>query len=108
MKNIPLLLNHCSEMFSLWHNKELSVRAADKIKRQYFLERKYLGSKDRKFIENLYFDMIRNLRLYQWQIKQNEAFRQESMPSELITVHAYLRRFRKNVQIVFNVRDNLS
>jgi len=51
MKNIPLLLNHCSELFSLWYNKELIVRAADKIKRNYFKERRYLGSKDRKFIE---------------------------------------------------------
>lgn len=109
MKNTPLLLNHTSELFSLWYNKELAQRAADKIKRQYFLDRKYLGSKDRRFIENLYFNMIRNLRLYIWQINQSQSEEMPHVPHELITVHAFKRLFPKESKgLEFRIDDNIS
>jgi 16S rRNA (cytosine967-C5)-methyltransferase len=102
MKNIPLLLNHTSELFSLWYNKELAVRAADKIKRLYFSDRKYLGSKDRKFIENLYYDMIKNLRLYEWQIDEKD------MSPEVFTVHAYKKLYGDKKDIEFRIRDKIA
>lgn len=108
MKNIPFLLSHTSELFSLWYNKEIALRAADQIKRKYFLDRKYLGSKDRRFIEDLYFDMIRNLRLYDWQIRRSQKT-EGSIPPELFTVHAY----KKNAPVSekspeFRISDKLS
>jgi 16S rRNA (cytosine967-C5)-methyltransferase len=109
MKNTALLLNHTSELFSLWYNKELIARAADKIKRQYFLERRYLGSKDRRFIENLYYNMIKNLRLYSWQINGSENEDNETIPAELMTVHAYKRLFPNEIKsIEFKLEDKIS
>ncbi len=109
MKNTPLLLNHCSELFSLWYNKELIVRAADKIKRNYFQERRYLGSKDRKFIEMLYFDMIRNLRLYLWQINEIQPGENHKISAELLTVHAYKRLFPKeSLKQEFRIDDKIA
>ncbi|MEA2077262.1 MAG: RsmB/NOP family class I SAM-dependent RNA methyltransferase [Candidatus Marinimicrobia bacterium] len=108
MRNLPLLLSHSSELFSLWYNKELSLRAADKIKRYYFSERRYLGSRDRKFIENLYFDMIRNLRLYDWQIKRSIDDIEE-IPAEMFTIHAYKRNFSKDDFISeFKLKDKIA
>ena len=109
MKNLPLLLNHCSELFSLWYNKELIVRAADKIKRNYFQERRYLGSKDRKFIEMLYFDMIRNLRLYLWQINETQAEKTRDISAELLTVHSYKRLFpQESLKQEFKIDDTIA
>ncbi len=109
MKNIPLLLNHSSELFSLWYNKELIVRAADKIKRNYFQERRYLGSKDRKFIELLYFDMIRNLRLYLWQINEIQPQNTQDISAELLTVHAYKRLFpQDSLKQEFKIDDKIA
>ncbi|MCF7833193.1 MAG: RsmB/NOP family class I SAM-dependent RNA methyltransferase [Candidatus Marinimicrobia bacterium] len=109
MKNIPLLLNHTSELFSLWYNKELIVRAADKIKRSYFQDRRYLGSKDRKFIELLYFDMIRNLRLYLWQINKAQPGEIRNISPELITVHAFKRLFpQESIKQKFKIDDKIA
>ena len=106
MKNIPLLLNHTSELFSLWYNKELSIRAADKIKRNYFSDRHYLGSKDRRFIDDLYFDMIKNLRLYEWQIKNSTE--KKTVSPELFTVHAYKRTSKDKSAPEFKIEDQIS
>lgn len=109
MKNIPLLLNHSSELFSLWYNKELIERAADRIKRQYFSERKYLGSKDRRFIEELFFNMIKNLRLYTWQITGKDNPQGQELSPELLTVHAFKRIFPKLCDNVsFKIDDAIS
>ncbi len=109
MRNLPLLLSHCSELFSLWYNKELSIRAADRIKRNYFSERRYLGSRDRKFIENLYYDMIRNLRLYDWQIRRSNEDVDENISEALFTIHAYKRNFPE-VEFTpeFKIKDKIS
>ena len=109
MKNIPLLLSHTSELFSLWYNKELIAKAADKIKRQYFFDRKYLGSKDRRFIEELYFNMIKNLRLYTWQISGKDDAMGDKLSPELLTVHAFKRTFPDHGDtIVFKIEDEIS
>lgn len=109
MKNIPLLLNHTSELFSLWYNKELIERAADRIKRQYFYERKYLGSKDRRFIEELFFNMIKNLRLYTWQISGVDNPQAQELSSDLLTVHAFKRTFPKLCpSVIFRIDDAIS
>ena len=102
MKNLPLLLNHTNELFSLWYNKELRIRAADKIKRNYFSDRRYLGSKDRKFIENIYFDMIKNLRLYEWQVREKE------MSTELLVVHACKKLYGTDQNTEFNIQDKIA
>jgi len=106
MKNTPLLLSHTSELFSLWYHKELAIRAADKIKRKYFADRRYLGSKDRRFIEELFFNMIRNLRLYNWQIENTST---QKITPELLTVHAYKRLYPETHQnVVFKIKDTLA
>ncbi len=106
MKNIPFLLSHTSELFSLWYHKELSIRAADKIKRKYFADRRYLGSKDRRFIEELVFNMIRNLRLYVWQI---EVISKENISPEILTVHAYKRLYPEGHEnTAFKLKDTLA
>ena len=106
MKNLPLLLNHTNELFSFWYNKELSVRAADKIKRNYFSDRRYLGSKDRRFIDDLYYDMIKNLRLYEWQIQN--TVKNAVISSELLTVHAYKRSHQNVVAPDFKIQDRIA
>ncbi len=109
MKNIPLLLSHTSELFSLWYRKEHHAKAADKIKRQYFFERKYLGSKDRRFIDDLFFNMVKNLRLYTWQLTGEDNALGDKLSPELLTVHAFKRTFPDHGDtVVFKIEDNIS
>ena len=93
MKNLPLLLAHCSELFSYWLYRKHGIHAADKIAKAYFRERHYLGSKDRRFVRYLYYDMIRNLRLYRWQTAELSGVNAEEISPELLTVHACKRRY---------------
>ena len=109
MKNIPLLLNHCSELLAQWIDETAPLRGADKIKQQYFQERRYLGSKDRRLIGDLYYDIIRNLRLYEWQIQKNISTDTDHVPADLLVVHAYQQHFPDEVQnIIFNIEDGIS
>ncbi|MDZ7797590.1 MAG: hypothetical protein U5N56_11360 [Candidatus Marinimicrobia bacterium] len=109
MKNIPLLLNHVSELFSQWFYKTTRFRAADQIKNAYFRKRHYLGSKDRRLIEFLYYDMIRNLRLYMWQVQGGAGKKNDNIPAELLTVHAYKRHYpEESREIRFRITDRIS
>ncbi len=109
MKNIPLLLNHCSELFSQWIYKTTRLRAADQIKNAYFRKRHYLGSKDRRLIEFLYYDMIRNMSLYMWQIQRGTGRKKDNIPPELLTVHAYKRHYPdESREIRFRITDRIS
>jgi 16S rRNA (cytosine967-C5)-methyltransferase len=54
------LIGHVIEVFALFLRN--TARPADIVIRHFFHERKYLGSKDRKFIADSYFGIIKNYR----------------------------------------------
>jgi len=105
IKNAPLLLSHTAELFAEWFRLKTP---AERIKQIYFQKRKYLGSKDRSFIEYLFYDIIRNLRLYTWQILENAPAERE-LSAALYVVHAFKRRYPDEAQqITFKVNDDIS
>ena len=105
LKNAPLLLNHTAELLAEWFRLKTP---AERIKQIYFHKRKYLGSKDRSFIELLFYDIIRNLRLYDWQIRNNAPDEKE-LSADLYVVHAFKRLFPEEAkQIAFKINDNIS
>ncbi len=109
MKNIPLMLNHCSELYSLWSGQNAGRPPADRIMKSYFRSRHYLGAGDRRFIGYLFYDMIRNLRLYRWQIRNTRDMKSENIPPALLTVHAYKHRYPEESKTVrFRLEDRIS
>ncbi len=64
---IASLTGHVTELYSIVSSWE---KPADKIINDFYRARKYLGSKDRKFISDITYSLIRNTRLLE-QIKQN-------------------------------------
>ncbi|MBN2780431.1 MAG: RsmB/NOP family class I SAM-dependent RNA methyltransferase [Candidatus Marinimicrobia bacterium] len=109
MKNAPLLLNHCSELYRQWEKLRGTGKPADEIRRAYFRERHYLGSRDRRFIDLLFYDMIRNLRLYEWQIRREREDISGAVPAALLTVHAFLRRFPDEAETArYEIADDLA
>lgn len=103
MKNAPFLLSHTAELLDLWIAKENNA-PADILRRHFFRERPYLGAADRRFIDFLYFDMIRNLRLYRWQIRENGAGNEPE--AVMLTVHAFFTHFSEQAQdLTFKIDD---
>jgi len=79
------LIGHTIEVFSLFANKPHIP--ADSIIREYFRDRKYLGSKDRKFIADAYFGTIKNYLRLEALVK--DATQVEAVPHEMYVI-AYL------------------
>ncbi len=84
------LIGHTIEVYSEFANN--SVIPADSILRRFFLNRKYLGSNDRRAIATAYFGAIKNfLRL--------EAIAQDAFPTEIhkpeLIIAAYFILFEK-------------
>jgi 16S rRNA (cytosine967-C5)-methyltransferase len=103
MNNYPFLLSHTAELLGYWTAKE-NAAPADLLRRRFFRERPYLGAADRRFIDFLYFDVIRNLRLYRWQVRENGA---GDEPEVLIlTVHAFFTHYSEQVKdLSFKIDD---
>ena len=67
---IPLLLDHCKEVLGQWEENYVSI-PAKKILSAYFKERKYLGSKDRRFIFNNFWLAVRRRHVYKKHYKKS-------------------------------------
>ncbi|MDD5710396.1 MAG: RsmB/NOP family class I SAM-dependent RNA methyltransferase [Candidatus Marinimicrobia bacterium] len=103
MNNFPFLLSHTAELLDLWM-AEGNNTPADILRRHFFHERPYLGARDRRFIDFLYFDIIRNLRLYRWQVRENGSG--DEPESAILTVHAFFVRFPGQAQdLTFKIED---
>lgn len=60
--------------------------AADRVATQFFRSRRYMGSKDRRAISEMTFDIIRNLAIIDWNVEE---------PTGRTRVARYLRDFKK-------------
>jgi 16S rRNA (cytosine967-C5)-methyltransferase len=93
IRNLPLILSHAHELFSMWANKSGPTQAAAKLRHHYFRQRRYLGSADRSLIEFLFYDIIRHLRLYEWQIHRNSARLPRNILPAYLIAHSFMKHF---------------
>lgn len=105
MNNIPLLLSHAHELLDMWKNNTGPVQSAAALRRIYFRQRPYMGSRDRRFIEFLFFDVIRNLRLYEWQILQNHRKPENKEAAAFLLIHSFMKHYPKMAEHI-HFRDS--
>ncbi len=59
--NLPLLLDHCVELLKQWPAAAGRGIPAEKVVAEYIASRKYLGSRDRRFLQDLFWFVLRHL-----------------------------------------------
>ncbi len=85
------LVGHVLELLRLI---ERGTEPADNVVNKFFRERRYLGAKDRRFISDTFFDILRHYRKIRFVAE--EAARQLDLPtlSPLVVYMAYATRIR--------------
>jgi len=87
------LYGHAVEVYSEFRNNP--AIPADAVIRRFFLERKYLGAKDRRFIADTYFGTIKNWRRLEALVRDCfEDVADESIAHEARTIAAFAIVFR--------------
>lgn len=100
-----MLLSHASELITLWQD---DPRGAHRVRQDYFSERRYLGSKDRRSISEIYYDVIRNLRLYVWSFRNNFPD-EKDIPGAYLAVHSFKMLYTDHIlEVEFKIDDAIS
>lgn len=98
------LYGHAVEVFSEFREKASSTMRpgipADAVIRRFFLERKYLGAKDRRFIADTYFGAIKNWRRLEMLVR--DCFEDREVTADRI-IAAFAIVFR--VESAENIRE---
>lgn len=102
--NISSLINHTCELYSLIDKWD---RPSDKIISEYFKTRKYLGSKDRAFIINKVYGLIRNKMLLEELYKIIFGDKNQIDIPLLLYINSVLNDDDINISQFFNSISNL-